>query len=505
MRVEFYTKPECPLCDEGHEIVEEVCRKLAQDWTQVSIFSSEELYQRFRYLVPVLCVDGRVVATLRFNARELEATLLACPGPMSEEQQIHAFRPVPRTGVIYVTAEATKLGFTPRAADWCNLGQGQPETGELPGAPPRVQKLSIDVDDQEYAPVPGLWELREAIAALYNRLYRKGMKSQYSAENVSVSGGGRAALTRAAASLGQVNLGHFLPDYTAYEELLDIFKAFTSIPILLEGDRGYAFTADDLHREILGRGLSALLFSNPCNPTGKAVAGEDLAKWVEVAQKTDCALLIDEFYSHFLWTARPGQLPVESAARYVRDVDHDPVVLFDGLTKNWRYPGWRVTWTVGPRQVIEAVASAGSFLDGGGGKPIQRAAVPLLDEAHVVKETWAIHQAFREKRDRMVSRLLKLGVRVDRLPEGTFYVWGNISQLPPPLNEGMGFFRAALEKKVIVVPGEFFDVNPGKRRSSRQSRFKSYVRFSFGPSMPTLETALERLEALVTETMAKSA
>ena len=85
--------------------------------------------------------------------------------------------------------------------------------------------MTIDVDDQEYAPVPGIWELREAVAALYNRLYRKGLKSQYSAENVSICGGGRAALTRAAASLGHVNLGHFLPDYTAYEELLDVFKA----------------------------------------------------------------------------------------------------------------------------------------------------------------------------------------------------------------------------------------------------------------------------------------
>ena len=51
--------------------------------------------------------------------------------------------------------------------------------------------------------------------------------------------------------------------------------------------------------------------------------------------------------------------------RYVEDVDRDPVVLFDGLTKNWRYPGWRCTWVVGPRAVIEAVASTGSFLDGG--------------------------------------------------------------------------------------------------------------------------------------------
>ena len=52
---------------------------------------------------------------------------------------------------------------------------------------------------------------------------------------------------RAAASLGTINLGHFIPDYTAYEELLDIFKAFTSIPILLDGERGYS---EETAREI---------------------------------------------------------------------------------------------------------------------------------------------------------------------------------------------------------------------------------------------------------------
>jgi aspartate/methionine/tyrosine aminotransferase len=414
---------------------------------------------------------------------------------MSEE--FSAFRTVPRTGVIYVTTEATKLGFSNRNPEWCNLGQGQPETGELPGSPKRVHAIEIDPGDQEYAPVAGLWDLREQVASLYNRLYRKGLKSQYSAENVSISGGGRAALTRAAAALGHINLGHFLPDYTAYEELLDVFKAFTAIPILLEGDRGYAFSADDLKREVQGRGLSALLLSNPCNPTGKAIAGEELQSWVGLSRTLESTLLIDEFYSHYLWNVPPGRLPVESAARYVEDVNRDPVVIFDGLTKNWRYPGWRVTWTIGPRAVIDAVASAGSFLDGGGGKPIQRAAIPLLEEANVIAETNAIHAAFRDKRDLMLSALSRLGVRTDRQPDGTFYVWGNVSHLPPPLNDGMGFFRAALEKKVIVVPGEFFDVNPGKRRSSRTSRFRQYVRFSFGPSRDNLEIALARLGELI--------
>jgi N-succinyldiaminopimelate aminotransferase len=410
---------------------------------------------------------------------------------------IPAFREVPRTGVIYVTAEAAKLGFTAHAADWCNLGQGQPETGPLPGAPPRRTSVEIALDDQEYAPVAGLWELRDAIASHYNRTYRRGLPSQYTAENVCISGGGRAALTRAAASLGRVNLGHFLPDYTAYEELLDIFKAFTAIPILLEPERAYAFSAHDLRREIEGRGLSALLLSNPNNPTGKHIAGAELARWVDIAREFECTLMFDEFYSQYLWNAPPGYGGSESAARYVENVDTDPVVLFDGLTKNWRYPGWRITWTVGPKSVIESAASAGSFLDGGGSKPLQRAAISLLNEDHVNAETAAIARAFSVKRALLLERLQRLGVRIELAPEGTFYVWGDLSDLPGTLSDGMRFFRAALAHKVIVVPGEFFDVNPGKRRGPHRSRFRQHARFSFGPPLETLNRACDRLEAMV--------
>ena len=84
------------------------------------------------------------------------------------------FRPVPRTGVIYVMAEAGKRGFRYGHPDWCNLGQGAPETGELPGSAPRLQTIDLDPERSEYAPVAGLWELREAVAELYNHRYRRG-------------------------------------------------------------------------------------------------------------------------------------------------------------------------------------------------------------------------------------------------------------------------------------------------------------------------------------------
>lgn len=412
------------------------------------------------------------------------------------ETTLSAFRPVPRTGVIYVMTEAERLGFKMHHPDWCNLGQGQPDTGELPGAPERRRHVVIEQLDQDYAPVGGLWELRETIASLYNQLLRRGMPSQYSAENVAVSGGGRVSLMRACAAISSVNLGHFLPDYTAYEELLDIFRRFTPIPILLYPETGYRFSAEQLEREILGRGLGAILMSNPCNPTGKLVHGDDLARWVGIARTLDCSLLVDEFYSHYIWQ---GDKRIVSASAYVEDVERDPIVVFDGLTKNWRYPGWRVTWTVGPRRVIEAVTSAGSFLDGGGSAPMQRAAAEILTPEHAERETQAIHASFSHKREVLLRGLSALGVRFDAEPEGTFYAWGDLSRLPESVNTGESFFRAALHKKVITVPGTFFDVDPGQRRHGRPSRFRHHVRFSFGPELTRIEQALARLGEVVAE------
>lgn len=415
----------------------------------------------------------------------MSAHAASTPGP---------FRSVPRTGVIYVMHEAARRGYTPTDPAWANLGQGAPETGPLPGAPDRIGTVSFSDADCEYAPVAGLHELREAVANLYNTRYRKGRDSQYTAANVAIVAGGRTALTRVVSTLGRTHLGHFLPDYTAYQELLDAFGTFIPIPILLDPTDRYRFRADALEQEILGRGLGALLLSNPCNPTGKLVAGHLLSGWTDVCRRLDCALIVDEFYSHYIYN---GSDPTVSAAAMVNDVNRDPVVILDGLTKNWRYPGFRVAWVVGPESVIESVSSAGSFLDGGCARPMQLAALPLLDPAVADAEAAAIQRRFRTKRRRMIEGLEALGIPVDLPPQGGFYCWGDLSRLPEGLRTGREFFMAALDHGVITVPGEFFDVDPGHRRSGRPSRFRHFARFSFGPDLAVVERGLQGLSTLV--------
>jgi aspartate/methionine/tyrosine aminotransferase len=262
---------------------------------------------------------------------------------------------------------------------------------------------------------------------------------------------------------------------------------------LLEANHGYHITLTDLEEEILGRGLSALLVSNPCNPTGQVVEGNELHSWCRLARTCSCSLILDEFYSHYLYDGELGR--TVSAAAYVEDVDSDPIIVVDGMTKNWRYPGWRISWTLAPRDVIDAIGSAGSFLDGGANHPFQTAALDLLQPEFARQETLAIQKHFRKKRYYVLERLKRMGIGVEVDPAGTFYVWANLERLPAPLHDGMNLFKEGLKEKVITIPGIFFDVNPDKRRF--HARYEHYCRISFGPEMEKLELGLDALERVI--------
>ena len=72
---------------------------------------------------------------------------------------------------------------------------------------------------------------------------------------------------------------------------------------------------------------------------------DELEAWVAMARRRSCTLLMDEFYSRYVYDGAGGPAagPV-SAAAFVEDVNEDPVAIVDGLTKSFRYPGWRLGW-----------------------------------------------------------------------------------------------------------------------------------------------------------------
>ncbi|GAA6034061.1 hypothetical protein JCM8097_000672 [Rhodosporidiobolus ruineniae] len=406
------------------------------------------------------------------------------------------------TGVMYVSSRAAANGWNAGNKEWANFGQGAPEVGHIPNSSPRpdVLKLSdlsaeLGADVNEYASTTGVKELREAVAKYYNETYRQGKESQYDADNVCIVPGGRAGLTRVTSVISDVFVSYTIPEYTAYDQLLSSFKRLVPIPKTLHAEDAYHLNVDELEKDIKEMGLTSVMLSNPHNPTGQVIYGDELKKLVSLSRRYQTSLILDEFYEQYCYDL--GEGAQVSAAEYIEDVDEDNVVLINGLTKCWRLPGWRVCWVVGPKSLVKALGQSGGFLDGGASHVLQAAAIPLLDPARVHSDRLALQTHFRAKRDHVLKRLREIGFEVTNPPTSTFYVWLDLRGLPKPLDSGLVFFEECLKEKVIVVPGQFFDLNPSHRRNLMDSPCDHFVRLSFGPPMEELDRGLDGIARLL--------
>lgn len=410
-------------------------------------------------------------------------------------------RYVPYMGVIWTVNEASKLGFYNGHPDWCNVGQGQPEVGTIDGAPDRIESLKLQPSDAAYGPVGGTPEVREAIADWVNRTYRKGM-SQYTAENVSFACGGRLALTRLYSIFKDgARIAYKNPDYTAYEDYLYPLRHNCElIELRAEEKDGFTVPVERFENFMHDVRPNAFVFSNPCNPTGQVIKDEAMDRYIDAARKENCLLGADEFYATFSYNedGSPAEKAV-SALPYVKDINRDPVIVFDGLTKGFRYPGWRAGWAIGPKYLIEMINRAASAVDGGPSTMVQRGVIEELAEGHAEAELLATRKEFAVKRKMMMEGLAELGIHTPaNQPLGTFYLWASIENLPGKLSDADYFFHACLQKKVITVPGHFFDVRPFRVRPTNEP-YRHWVRFSYGPNRQTIKTALERIAQVIAE------
>lgn len=411
-----------------------------------------------------------------------------------DEETVPGIQHPGSTGVIYCSDRAMANGFSyANSHAWANLGQGAPEVGDIPNSAPRPDKITMPVDSLEYAPTTGVKDLRTAVANLYNQTYRQGKESQYTYENVCIVPGGRAGLSRVAAVIGDVYTSYQVPDYTAYDQVLSAFKRLVPVPTALEPANKYKLDIEQVKKDIRNQGLAVIIASNPRNPTGQVIEGNDLKELVSLSRE-GTTVILDEFYSWYIYPEKEKDFgKCISSAEYIEDVNQDACVIVDGLTKNWRLPGWRICWVIGPKNLVTALSQSGSFLDGGASHPLQLAAIPLLDPKHVAQERLALQKHFKMKRDHVLKRLHDLHLDVDIPPRATFYIWLNLEKLPPPLNNGLTFFEELLKEQTIIIPGIFFDINPSHRRNLFNSPCHHFIRLSFGPPLEDLDRGLDAI------------
>lgn len=140
---------------------------------------------------------------------------------------------------MWCTERASEHGYSEDPSSWANLGQGAPEADdEIEGSFPRPTSIPITSASREYGPTAGIKPLRAAVARMYNEHYRQGKPSQYTWENVCIVPGGRAGLIRIAAILGNSYLSFPIPDYSAYSEMLTLFKNVCWLTLWWWGDIG---------------------------------------------------------------------------------------------------------------------------------------------------------------------------------------------------------------------------------------------------------------------------
>ncbi|KAJ3548746.1 hypothetical protein NMY22_g1144 [Coprinellus aureogranulatus] len=238
-----------------------------------------------------------------------------------DEETVPGIQHPGSTGVIYCSDRAMANGFSYSSSkEWANLGQGAPEVGPLPGAPPRPDVIKMPLDTLEYAPTTGVKELREAVANLYNHTYRQGKGSQYTYENVCIVPGGRSGLSRIASVIGDVYTSYQIPDYTAYDQVLSAFRRLVPVPTALDHKKKYGYDIEQAKKDIQNQGISVILASNPRNPTGQVIKGKQLKELVQLGRE-GTTIILDEFYSWYIYPENDNDYGRSVSSEIIEDVN----------------------------------------------------------------------------------------------------------------------------------------------------------------------------------------
>ena len=75
MRVFFYTKAGCPLCEEAEELLDEARERMSFEVEKIDIYRDDALFQRYRYRVPVIRVGDDDVLELKITLDDLMKAL----------------------------------------------------------------------------------------------------------------------------------------------------------------------------------------------------------------------------------------------------------------------------------------------------------------------------------------------------------------------------------------------------------------------------------------------
>ncbi len=343
---------------------------------------------------------------------------------------------------------------------------GEPDF-DTPEPVTRAAQQALAAGHTHYTPALGLPELREAIAAFYQRRYGK----QLDPDRVVITPGASGALLLALGVLldpgDRVLLAD--PGYPCNRHFVRFVEG-EAIPVPVDASSAFQLNAGHIRQYWDERTVAAMV-ATPSNPTGTVLERDALTGLMEAISNRGGTLIVDEIYHGLIYEGdTPSALELS-----------DELFLINSFSKYFCMTGWRLGWLVVPEAYRREVEKLMQNLYIAAPTLAQYAALAAFhdDTLGILEQR---REAFRERRDYLLPALRELGFAIPVSPQGAFYLYADSSPVHPDSRQ---LAQALLEQAgVAVTPGIDFGSNAPER----------HMRFAYTTSLEQLQQGVERLK-----------
>jgi aspartate aminotransferase len=375
---------------------------------------------------------------------------------------------------VSITAKA--LNLREQGEDIISLSAGEPDFA----TPEHIRAAGIDAivsGNTKYTALDGARQLKLAIAAKLER--DNGL--HYELAQILVTSGAKQACYNACQALLDPGDEVVIPApyWVSYPEMARLAEGE---PVIVQASeqQGLTITPEQLAAAITPQ-TRLVILNSPCNPTGAVYTRDQWQALGEVLRGHPRVLVLsDEIYEHIYW----AEQPFTSFALACPDL-YDRTLTVNGMSKGYAMSGWRLGYAAGPEAVIKAMTTIQGQSTTNACTISQAAArAALTGDQQCVRDMCA---EFKARHDIVHARLNTIPGFACPPGQGAFYLFPSIAAAMrrKGIDDDVAFCAALLDSaRVALVPGSAFGA-PG------------HLRLSFAASLPTLDTALDRIEAFV--------
>jgi aspartate aminotransferase len=297
--------------------------------------------------------------------------------------------------------------------DIINLSVGEPDFA----TPDYVKEAAIQaIHDNftHYPPVPGIPELREAIA----QKFKRDNNLNYKSSQIVVSTGGKQALANAIYSLVDSDDEVIVPSpyWVSYPAMVQLARGK---PVIVHAgiDQDFKISPAQLEAAITDR-TKVLMMNSPSNPTGSVYSHDELWEIAEVLLRhPQVSVISDEIYEYINYEDKHHSLASFPGMQ-------ERVVIVNGVSKGYAMTGWRVGYVAAPQNIASACARIQGQYTSGTCTISQKAALAAINGP--LDYTKDMVEAFKRRKDLVVNLARQIPELKHNNPPGAFYLFPNV-------------------------------------------------------------------------------